>query len=152
MSMLKTGPCFKSSKPTKRDIDITIQNNLTLFLIKKAKELFQKLKKVSYKKSVLQHFDVSKPIRVETDASGKAIEGILWQQDTNKKWHPVAYYLYKMQSAKLNYETHNAELLAIVKSFKIWHHYLEKATYTILVLTDHNNLKKFIKTTCLSGR
>ena len=57
-----------------------------------------------------------------------------------------------MLSAERNYETHDAELLAIVEDFKTWRHYLEGATHTILVLTDHNNLKKFMETTRLSGR
>ena len=62
-------------------------------------------------------------------------------------WHPVAYYLRKMLPAERNYETHDAELLAIVEGFKTWRHYLEGAAHTILVLTDHNNLKKFMETT-----
>lgn len=51
-----------------------------------------------------------------------------------------------MLSAKLNYETHNVELLAIVQSFKTWRLYFEKKAYTILVFMDYNNLKKFIIT------
>ena len=57
-----------------------------------------------------------------------------------------------MASAERNYETHDAELLAIVEGFKTWRHYLEGVAHTILVLTDHNSLKKFTETTCLSGR
>lgn len=67
-------------------------------------------------------------------------------------WHPVAYYSRKMLPAERNYETHDAELLAIVEGFKTWRHYLEGAVHTVLVLTDHNNLKKFMETTRLSGR
>ena len=100
----------------------------------------------------MQYFDVSKPIRVKIDASGKAIGGVLCQQDTDNNWHPVAYYLHKTAPAERNYETHDAELLAIVKGFKTWRHYLKGATHIILVLTDHNNLKKFMKTTRLSRR
>ena len=67
-------------------------------------------------------------------------------------WHSVAYYSLKMLPAERHYETHDAEILAIVETFKTWHHYLEGAAYTIFVLTDHKNLKKFIETTRLSGR
>ena len=101
---------------------------------------------------VLQHFNLSKPIRLETDASGKGIGGVLCQQDMEMNGHPVAYYWRKMLPAERNYETHDAELLAIVESFKTWRHYLEGADHTILVLTDHNNLKKLMETTRLSGR
>lgn len=56
-----------------------------------------------------------------------------------------------MLPAERNYETHDTELLATVEGFETWRHYLDGAAYTIFVLTDHNNLKKFIKTTRLSG-
>ena len=151
-SMLKTGPGSRSSKPTKRGTPIPSQPNTVSFLTPEAKKSFQKLKKAFCKEPVLQHFDVSKPIRLETDASGKAIGGVLCQQDTDMNWHPVAYYSRKMLPAERNYETHDAELLAIVEGFKTWRHYLEGAAHTILVLTDHNNLKKFMETTRLSGR
>lgn len=65
--------------------------------------------------------------------------------------HPIAYDSRKMQSAKRNYKTHDAELFAIVKGFKTWCHYLKGAGHRILVFTDHNTLKKFLEITCLSG-
>lgn len=55
-------------------------------------------------------------------------------------------------SAKQNYETYDTKLLAIVLGFWIWHYYLKKVAHTILVLTNHENLKKFIETTCLSKK
>ena len=100
----------------------------------------------------MQHFDLSKSIRLETDTSSKAIGGVLCQQDTDKNWHPVAYYLRKMLSAERSYETHNAEWLPIMKGFKTWRHYFKRATHTVLVFTDHNNLKKFMETTCFNGQ
>jgi hypothetical protein len=80
---------------------------------------------------VLQHFDPEKPIRIETDASGFAIAGILTQpgnpmatdRRTDAHWHPVAFWSRKMIPAERNYDTHDQELLAIVKSFKQWRHY-----------------------------
>ena len=150
--MLKTGPRPKTFKSTKRNIVNITQNNPALFLTKEVKESFQKLKKAFCEEPILQHFDVSKPIKVEIDASEKAIGNMLCQQDTNNNWHPIAYYLRKMVPAERNYETHDAELLAIVEGFRTWRHYLEGAAHTILILTDHNNLKKFMKTTHLSGR
>jgi hypothetical protein len=55
-----------------------------------------------------------------------------------------------MEPAERNYETHDGELLAIVKAFKHWRHYLEGSQHLIQVLTDHNNLKYFMDTTVLS--
>ena len=117
----------------------------------KAKEFFQMLKKTFYKEPVLQHFDVFKPIRLEINVSGKAIGSVLYQQDIDKNWDPVAFYLRKMLPAERNYKTQNVELLAIVEGFKTWHHYFDRAAHTILVLIYHNNLKKFMETTCLSN-
>lgn len=56
-----------------------------------------------------------------------------------------------MLTAKQNYKTYNAKLLAIVKGFKTWRHNFKGDVYIILVLIDQNNLKKFMKITCLSN-
>lgn len=108
------------------------------------------MKKAFYKEPILQHFDISKLIRLKINVFVKAIEGVLWQPDKQKNQHLNAHYLRKMLFAKRNWKTHNVELLAIVESLKRWHHYLKRATYIILVLIDYNNLKKFIKITYLS--
>lgn len=150
--MLKTGPGSRSSKPAKESIISIPKSNSTLFLTQEAQKSFQELKLAFCKESVLQYFDILKPIRLETDAFGKAIGGVLCQQDSDMNWHPIAYYSHKMLPAERNYETRDAELLAIVEDFKTWHHYLEGAAHKILVLTDHNNLKKFMETIGLSGR
>ena len=57
-----------------------------------------------------------------------------------------------MIPAETCYETHNAELLAIVKAFKHWRYYLEGCQYKVLVLIDHNNLRRFINTKSFSFR
>ena len=50
------------------------------------------------------------------------------------------------------YETYDGELLAIVEAFKTWKHYLEGSQHEVLVLTDHNNLRRFMETKSLSSR
>ena len=57
-----------------------------------------------------------------------------------------------MISAETQYETHNGEFLAIVKAFKTWRHYLKGCKQNVLVLTDHNNLRRFMDTKSLSSR
>ena len=115
-----------------------------------AETAFEQLKKAFMQAPLLRHFDPKKPIRLETDASGFAIAGILSQPwevwDSGRKqiqWHPVAFWSRKMIPAERNYETHDAELLAIVMCFKQWRHYLEGSQFTVTVLSDHNNLKYF---------
>ena len=48
--------------------------------------------------------------------------------------------------AKTYYKMHDAELLAIVKVFRNWRHYLKGCKYEVLLLTNHNNLCQFIDT------
>ena len=57
-----------------------------------------------------------------------------------------------MIPAETRYETHNGELLAIVEAFKTWRHYLEGCKHEVFILTDHNNLRRFMDTKSLSSR
>ena len=107
---------------------------------------------------ILRHFDPKCHIRIETDASGYAVGGVLSQLTSDHltsdqgQWHPVANFSRKMIPAETRYETHDGELLAIVEAFKTWRHYLEGCKHEVLVLTDHNNLRRFMDTKSLSSR
>ena len=57
-----------------------------------------------------------------------------------------------MIPAETRYETHDQELLAIVEAFKTWRHYLEGCKFEVLVLTDQNNLRRFMDTKSLSSK
>jgi len=61
--------------------------------------------------------------RVEVDASGHAIGGVLSQKQEDK-WKPVAFLLRTMLSAERNYEIYDKELLAIVEALDKWQQYL----------------------------
>ena len=124
------------------------------FLTSTAKKNFPKLRQAFIKAPILHHFDPEQYIRIETNASGYAIGGILSQltSDNLNQWHLVAFFLRKMIPAKTRYETHNSELLAIVEVFKTWRHCLEKSQHKVLVLIDHNNLCQFMKTKSLSSK
>ena len=52
--------------------------------------------------------------------------------------------------AETRYETHKGELLASIKAFKTWKHYLEDFQHEVLVLTNHKNLRWFMDTKSLS--
>ena len=71
-------------------------------------------------------------------------------QDSNSKIHPIAFLSQTFSRAKLNYDVHNKELLAIYKAFCSWHHYLECASSQIDVVTDYKNLKYFATMKLLS--
>ena len=88
------------------------------------------------------------------DISGYVIGGVLCQltSDDLGRWHPVAFFTQKMILAEIRYETHNGELLGIVKAFKTWRHYLKGSWHKVLMLTDHNNLRRFMDMNSLSSR
>ena len=127
------------------------------FLTPGAKKAFNQLRQPFTKVLILWHFDLKCHIRIETDALGYAIEGVLSQLTSEyltsdqSQWHPVAYFLRKIISAETRYETHNGELLAIVEVFKTWKHYLEGCKHKVLMLINHNNLRQFMDTKCLSS-
>jgi hypothetical protein len=102
--------------------------------------------------TLLCHFDPSKSIRVETDASNIGMAGILSQPGPDGKWHPVAFWSRKFSGAELNYGTPDQELFAIVESFKHWRHYLDGSKFPVEVLSDHHNLQSFMGQPKLNGR
>ena len=57
--------------------------------------------------------------------------------------HPVSFLSKALSPVERNYEIHNVEMLAIIRGFEEWHHYLEGARHPIEVLTDHKNLEYF---------
>ena len=99
------------------------------FLTSKARLAFTKLRQAFIKAPILYQFDSKHHIRVETNASGYAIGGVLSQltSDDSGQWHPLAFFSWKMIFTETRYETYDNELLAIVKAFKTWKHYLERS-------------------------
>ena len=134
------------------------------FLTPNARTAFNCLQLAFTEALILRHFDSECHIWIETDALSYAIGEMLSQltSGTNPnrvvtkvdlgQWHPVAFFLRKMILAETRYETHNGKLLAIIKAFKIWHHYLKGCKHKVLVLTDYNNLCHFIDIKKLSSR
>ncbi|KAF4306721.1 hypothetical protein GTA08_BOTSDO05973 [Botryosphaeria dothidea] len=115
-------------------------------------QAFESLKRMFCEAPVLGIYDPDKPIEVETDASGFALGACLSQPDDQGRWHPIAFYSRKFTPAELNYDTHDKELLAIVSAFKQWRHYLEGASYQVVVHCDHQNLTRFTTTKELNRR
>jgi hypothetical protein len=135
------------------------------------KRSFLELCNTFTKAPMLAHFDPVKPIRLETNASGFAITGIISQQPDKVcssaedavrsvkgnmfagkgHWHLVAFWSRSMSPVEQNYAVGNQEMLAIVMSCCHWHHYLEGMRYPVEVLTDHHDLHRFMTTKSLTG-
>ena len=134
------------------------------FLTPDTKITFNCLRLAFTEALILQHFDPECHIQIETDALGYAIGGVLSQLTSRTspngvviktdlgQWHPVAFFLRKIILVKIWYEIYNGELLTIVKAFKIWCHYLESCKHEVFVLTNHNNLCRFMDTKSLSSQ
>ena len=116
-------------------------------------EAFQALKDKFTSAPLLAHFNPELMCVVETDSSDFAIGGVLSQRNPQDELlHPIAYFSEKMSQAEINYDIHDKELLAIVKVFKAWRHYLEGSQHRIEVYTDHHNLTYFTSTKVLNRR
>ncbi|KAJ6436919.1 hypothetical protein O9K51_10455 [Purpureocillium lavendulum] len=83
----------------------------------KAMQAFECLKTAFQNGPILKHFDPSRPIRVETDASQFAIGAIISQLHDDR-WHPVAFLSRKLQDAETRYAVPDCELLAITEAFR----------------------------------
>ena len=83
-------------------------------------------------------------MRLETNASGYAIGGVLSQLQEDNSWRPIAYLSRAMNETKRNYEIYDQELLAIMEGLKQWRQYLIESDQ-FEIWTDHKNLGCFKK-------
>lgn len=134
------------------------EESVEIGLGREAEASFGALKQAFTDVPILAHWEPGRETKVEVDASGGAICGILSQlvpQDgpdwaNSAVWRPIDFYSRKLIQAEYNYDTHDQELLAMVKSLEHWRHYLEGTRFKIL--TDHANLKWFMETKTLNHR
>lgn len=123
-----------------------------------SEQAFRSLKQKFMEAPLLKHYDPMKECRVEVDASGCAVGGVLTQpyeahgDRTRIVWHPVAFFSKKMSPAERNYATGDQEMLAIVRAFQEWRHYLEAPAKCTRVLTDHEALLRFMDDKTLSRK
>ncbi len=117
-----------------------------------ADQAFETLKKAFTTAPILTHPDFQKPFFLETDVSDFALGAVLSQPDKDGCLHPFVFHSRKFTAAKINYEIHDKELLAIVNSFQEWRHFLEGAQHPVTVHTDHKNLEYFMSTKVLNRR
>ncbi|KAI9038427.1 reverse transcriptase/ribonuclease H family protein [Aspergillus affinis] len=117
-----------------------------------AQQAFDDVKRRITTAPILVQHDPEKLTTIETDASDYAIGMRMTQPDENGRAKPIAFHSRKLIQAKMNYDIHDKELLAIVTAFKVWRVYLEGAQHQILVKTDYKNLTFFTTTKELTRR
>ena len=116
-------------------------------------EAFETLKRALTSTPVLRHYDPQLPTRVETDASQGVVAGVL-QQKHGDLWHPAAYFSKTMSTAELNYDIHDKEMLAIIRSLTEWRAELEglQREDRFDIYTDHRALEYFMTKQKLNRR
>ncbi len=110
---------------------------------------FNELKQAFTHAPILTHWVSNHQLVVEINASDYTIAAILSIYLEDSEIHPIAFLSQSLHNAKLNYDTHDKEFLAIFEAFKYWHHYLEGSMDSIDVITDHKNLEYFSTTKIL---
>lgn len=75
---------------------------------------------------ILASLDFEQVFEIECDASGFGIRVVL---DQNK--HPISYFSEKLNGARLNYNTYDKELYAIVLVLDRYSHYLKPKQFVI---------------------
>jgi RNase H-like domain found in reverse transcriptase len=89
---------------------------------------------------------------LHTDASDCAVGAVL-QQDFGRGLQPLAFLSKKLDPSQQRvWPVHEKELYAIVQALRTWRHYLQGATHTVQVFTDHVTLRYFHQQRKLSGR
>ncbi|QRW18621.1 Retrotransposable element Tf2 protein [Rhizoctonia solani] len=106
---------------------------------------FHELKTLVTRSLVLIHSNPMLPYYLETDTSGVAMGAILSQQGPDNWLHPIAYMSKSFSGTEANYNTHNKELLAIIKALEEWRIFLEATDKPIQVFTDHWNLEYWMQ-------
>ena len=91
---------------------------------------FQNLKKAIASEQILKLPNFELPFEVHTDASDKAIGGVLVQEG-----HPLAFESRKLNDVEQRYSTHEKEMVAVVHCLRVWRVYLLGTQF--LVRTDN---------------
>jgi transposase InsO family protein len=81
----------------------------------------------------------TKKFRLYTDASAYAMGGVLSQEGSDGKMHPIMFISKKFKDAETRYPTRDREALAIVWAVRRLHKYLHGTEF--IVKSDHANLK-----------
>src|SRR5437016_14250070 len=94
-----------------------------------------------------------RPFCIEADSSDYATGAVLSQvSPADEKWHPVAFLSKSLSPVERNYEIHDKEMLAIIRSLQEWRHFLEGSEHQVEIWTDHKNLEYFMSAKQLNRR
>ena len=99
---------------------------------------FQKIKEVIVSKRCLAYYDVSKPVRMQVDASRSGIGAVLLQEGK-----PVAYASKSLTPTQQRYAIIEQEMLAVVFGCQRFHQYIYGKK--VQIESDHKPLESIMK-------
>ena len=123
-----------------------VRKDVLLKWTEECQKFFELLKKRFTTALILAHFDSTKKLIVETDASDWVSAEILSQYSDDNIFCPVTFFSKKHLVQEVNYEIYDKELLVIICAFEEWWPELEGSAFSLKVITDHQNLKYFMST------
>ena len=95
---------------------------------------FEKIKQLVLQAPVLQYYDVTKPVIIQCDASGKGLGAVLLQEGK-----PVCYTSQALTDTESRYAAIEAEMLAVVFACRKFHQYIYGRS--VVVESDHKPLQ-----------
>ena len=119
---------------------------------KEYQKFFESCKRIFSSASIIKFFDSQLDTIVETDFSDDAIKECLTQLHKNENRYSVVYCSRNMQTAEVNYDIHDKELLIIVYCCKEWRVQLQRTKKKFIIYSDHKNLLHFISIKQLTRR
>lgn len=91
-------------------------------------EALEPLKKANVLEAVFKLSEFDKSFEVYTDASDRALGGVLVQER-----HPIAFESRKLKDAEVRYSTCEKEMMAVVHCLEIWRHYLLDTKFVVII-------------------
>ena len=114
---------------------------------------FNELKKCITSSPILHFTDNSKAVCIKADSLDFATGAVLLQQSSDDlKWDPVTFYSKSLNAVEQNYEIHDKEMLAVMRSLEEWRHFLEGVKHQVKIWMDHKNLEYFMTAKKLNHR
>ena len=117
-------------------------------------QAFRELKRRLTSTPILVYYDPTAETQIQTDASDGCLRAVLSQKGLDRQWHPVAFFSKIMDPAERNYNTHDKEMLAIIRALEEWRAELEglQRAERFGIWIDHQSLQYFMTSKRLNSR
>lgn len=111
---------------------------------------FEKVKSLFLESVILHHHDPNRTYYLQTDSSGFAIGGVLYQLDEDGNHHVIGFISKALRGAELKWTTSEQELWAIIYALHKFETYLRGVK--LIIRTDHQALTFLKSWKMYSGR